>query len=76
MSGINPGFGYWWLQTTNGFELWLPPPVPRSAFWGVFGVIAVVWLVYFVLWELQSAGGRGIVATPFGPSPDGTDGRA
>jgi hypothetical protein len=58
MSGVNPGFGYWWLQTTNGFELWVPPPVERSAFWGVFGVIAVVWLVYFVLWELQGAAGR------------------
>jgi hypothetical protein len=52
MSGVNPGFGYWWLQTTNGFELWVGPPIERSAFLGVFGVIAVVWLVYFCLWEV------------------------
>ena len=52
MSGVNPGFGYWWLQTTNGFELWVRPPAERSAFWGVFGVIAVVWFAYWGLWEV------------------------
>ena len=64
MSGVNPGFGYWWLQTTNGFELWVSPPAERSAFWAVFGVIAVVWLVCFALWELERSGAGRPVSTP------------
>ena len=46
MGMLNPGFGYWWVQTTNGFALWSPPPPHHDAFWPVFLLLAGVWGVF------------------------------
>ena len=43
---LNPGFGYWWVQTTNGFALWHPSPPHHDVFWPVFLLLTGVWIVF------------------------------
>jgi hypothetical protein len=62
VGSLNPGFGYWWVQTTNGFALWHPPPSHTDVFWPLFVLITGVWIVF---------GGLYLRLSPRGLTPPG-----